>query len=224
MDVAMDVVDLTNLPDEQLPPPVAVDLTNQEEAVDLTNQEEEDIQQEVNNITVTYRLLSHCDPVPKPSPRFSARFAGFLPTGVPKIHRWTRNPAEAKMRQFRLFAGQELAAQTHSPFPLITDSPVWIKLWFCKRPNNKYFINNDRSRPKGHLLDVHPYTPIICPDTDNCVKFVLDALSTVAWEDDKQVAMITACKCLDGKPPYEGKTIVEFGTLHHVMDIPAWVN
>jgi len=196
-----------------------------ETIVDLTNiaDVDDDDDDEIIDVTpLSYRVLSLSDPVPKPSPRCEAKFHGFSPTNKPIIRRWTRNPAEAKMKTLRETSRYQLESQNCTSFPVIIESTVWIRVWFCKRPNNTYFINNNRSRPKGHLLDRHPYTPIMCPDTDNCVKFVLDALSTVAWKDDNQVAMITACKCLDSHPPYEGRTIIEFGALDHVIDIPNW--
>jgi hypothetical protein len=200
MAAAAAVVDLTLLPDD----------------------DEDDIKDIIPPVSRTYHVLLLGDPVPKPSPRCYANFHGFSPTNKPIIHRWTRNPAKPKMNALAETTQNQLHAQNCTSFPVIKDSTVWIRLWFCKRPNNTYFINNNRTRPKGHLLDRHPYTPIMCPDTDNCVKFVLDALSKVAWKDDNQVAMITACKCLDANPPYEGRTIIEFGVLDHVMEIPEW--
>lgn len=186
----------------------------------------------------SFRLLFSGEPVPKPSPRFNAKFMGFKfgaggpfkfsasasKNQVPIIKRWINNPAEPKMKQVRDLAKHQLAGQlNHHHFPLINTSTVWIKLWFCKRPNNTYFINNDRQRPKGHLLNTTPYSPVTFPDTDNCVKFILDALKHVAWTDDNQVSKIIAYKCLDAIPPYEGRTVVEFGPHGQTEAIPAWV-
>ena len=57
------------------------------------------------------------------------------------------------------------------------------------------------------------YSVRMKPDTDNCIKFVLDALNGVAWHDDYQVVQINATKCYDSLPPYGGRTYIEFGAI-----------
>lgn len=170
----------------------------------------------------TFRVCIIGDPIPKPSSRHQVKVQPFRSHEKPKIKRWTRNPAEREMLNFRELSRQQLKTQS-TVFPVVNAaSKVFVNAWFCKRPPNTYFISDDRTRPKGALLDPHPFTPIMKPDTDNCVKFILDSLSKVAWMDDNQVAMITACKCLDYNPPFEGRTIIEFGVLDHVLDVPEW--
>lgn len=60
------------------------------------------------------------------------------------------------------------------------------------------------------------------PVTDNCAKFLLDALSTVAWKDDHQVVQIHAWKCINTNTPYEGRTIVEITDEVDIKIFPTW--
>ena len=113
-------------------------------------------------------------------------------------------------------------------FPIFDNQCVSIKLWFCRRPPNTLFVNSDRSRPKGCLRMamerlMSPLAFTKKPDTDNCVKFVLDGLKGVAWRDDQQVVKIVAYKCYDSVPPYEGRTLVEVSVGHNdVEHFPSW--
>ena len=167
------------------------------------------------------------DPTPKPSPRCEARL--IWPTSgykqkKPYIQRWTRNPAQQPMLAFRDYSKEQLLRQCGT-LPVFQQECVWIKVWFCKKPPDKMFINKDRNRPKGdlqHASGKNPITTAMKPDTDNCLKFILDALSTVAWKDDLQVTKISAVKCYDYEPPYQGRTIVEFGPVLEVDSIPQW--
>ena len=178
-----------------------------------------------------FRVMTIGEPTPKPSPRFNTILVwkGRHPT----IKRWTNNPAEKTMLEARAEFQRQLASQTAAtpPFPLIPDKRVWIKVWFCKRPPDKLFVNRDRSRPKEKLLSAsangknHPFTRIMKPDTDNCVKFLLDTLSTIGWKDDYQISMITAYRCYDADPPYEGRTVAQFAAVIGRQDIevvPHW--
>ena len=60
------------------------------------------------------------------------------------------------------------------------------------------------------------------PDLDNCVKFLLDTLSQVAWKDDQQVVHLVAYKCIDTVAPCEGRTIAEVTAAVLVEGFPQW--
>ena len=162
------------------------------------------------------------DPKPKPSPRFHAFLKwpkGCLKKGTPTIQKWIQNLAEPDMKQFSLAAQTQLMQQAlNSRLPVLPNQPVWVKIFFFKRPPNNMFIGgSNRTRPKEELSTaINNGTPVfraMKPDTDNCVKFVLDALSKVAWKDDYQVCFIQALKCYDTRAPYEGRTEVYFGPM-----------
>jgi Holliday junction resolvase RusA-like endonuclease len=44
------------------------------------------------------------------------------------------------------------------------------------------------------VSDIEVYIHMYCADVDNLVKFVLDSLNRVAYEDDGQVAVLSAAK------------------------------
>lgn len=72
--------------------------------------------------------------------------------------------------------------------------PVRVSLTFRFARPLDHHVARDRSRP------VKPNTPrwhAQKPDVDNLIKLVLDALTGVAWDDDVQVAWVTARKSWD---------------------------
>jgi Holliday junction resolvase RusA-like endonuclease len=111
--------------------------------------------------------------------------------------------------------------------PILKEGPVKVKVYFCRVPPISNFINKDRTQPKGIIKAVQdglasvPYVTIK-PDTDNCVKFVLDGMSKAVWTDDAQVAQIIAYKCLDCHPPYQGRTVIEVSNKLDVIEMPPW--
>lgn len=212
-----------------------MDANNNNKTVDLTllasSSDEEETDNEGEEVYRSfYNLLYIGNPQPKPAPRFNYKFKGFKPkTKQPIIHTWTRNEMSKDMKSFRSATVEQLQAQIGSggSFPIYKKkSTVNIKIWFCRRPPDKCFTNSDRTRPKGALLssmqNATPYSIYICPDTDNMLKFVLDALKTVAWHDDNQVGSITAYKCHDCYPPFEGRTVVILSNAAVVKPVPEW--
>jgi Holliday junction resolvase RusA-like endonuclease len=64
-------------------------------------------------------------------------------------------------------------------------------------------------RPKGHygtgknagkLKSTAPLSHIKKPDVDNCLKFVLDCLNGIAWEDDCQIISLFGSKYYSDNP------------------------
>ena len=145
--------------------------------------------------------------------------------GRPTIKRWVTSPSSREMQVF----SQQARTQLRLPVGLcmIPTGPVWIKVWLYKRPPAAHFVNGDRTRPKGKLLEAaedgsKDYTISMKPDTDNCLKFIKDALTGVAWQDDMQVSRIMVTMCYDSSPPFEGRTRIEFGSMDEVFigDVP----
>lgn len=68
---------------------------------------------------------------------------------------------------------------------------------FFPRPTSHY-----RSGKNSHILkDDHPEWHISRPDTDNCLKFVMDSLNGVFWKDDSQICSTEASKKYDDSSP-----------------------
>lgn len=108
----------------------------------------------------------HCEPVPQPRARVSTR-GGFARAYVDKKH-----PSHALKQAIRdAFTGEKL------------QGPIGCTLSFLFK------------RPKSHTrkqreLDYHTSRG----DIDNLQKLVFDALNGLAYDDDKQIAFVTACK------------------------------
>jgi len=62
---------------------------------------------------------------------------------------------------------------------------------------------------KEEEVDRFPTARVIKPDIDNCVKFVMDALTGLAYHDDSQVCVLKAWKMKDNFPPHQGRTCIE---------------
>ncbi|CAB9522045.1 expressed unknown protein [Seminavis robusta] len=125
------------------------------------------------------------------------------------------------MKQFATEARSELGIGIGEP-PILPAGPVWVRVRLYKRPPQNMFVNGNRTRPKGKLLqasqsDSTEYTISMKPDTDNCLKFVLDALTGVGWMDDFQVCKLDAMKCYDSVAPFTGRTLIEFGSLDELV-------
>ena len=191
---------------------------NNDNFVDLSFEESDEEETAAFGGGGRHQLVMFGQPKPKPSPRFCAKFAGLNQlTGKAKIQRWTVNPATDSMKEFKQSAKDQLTMQSTQVvhFPVFhQEEPVGVKVWFCRRPPNTCFEGGNRSRPGAKLQESFrtgvPYCLSICPDTDNCLKFVLDTLKGVAWKDDNQVGRVIAYKCHDIIPPYEGRTVIEF--------------
>ena len=111
------------------------------------------------------------DPVPQPRPRVSTR-GGFAHAYVPSshpVHRYRASIADAAKA-----AGA-----------IVSEDAVSVELTFLfERPKSH--------RTKKGVKATAPKLPP--PDCDNLAKAVLDALTCVAWHDDRQVARLTVSK------------------------------
>jgi len=97
--------------------------------------------------------------------------------------------ADARLRSWR----QEVAAAAHNEMkgasPYI--EPVSLRLVFwLPRPRGHYGTgrNKDKLKPSA------PGFPGVHPDLDKLCRSVLDAMSHIAFVDDRQVVMLTASK------------------------------
>jgi Holliday junction resolvase RusA-like endonuclease len=88
-----------------------------------------------------------------------------------------------------------VAAKEHIPFAPI-EQPVRVKaVFYFPRPKSHY-------RTNGNLKDTSPTWHTSRPDGDNCIKCILDALTTLQfWTDD---ALVAECEII--KKYVQGKT------------------
>ena len=202
------------------------------DVIDLISEDEDESTDEDENDDTVIRILKLGDPIPKPSVRVIVKPTGtnMSKPGNNTFKRWNYNPASKAMSDFKALAREQICDEEKQPGFDFEGFPVWgpgtgvsVTVWFCKRPPNNFFINNDRTRPKHNAL-LTPCT--VKPDTDNCLKFILDSLSKLVWADDNQVDCICAKKLYDNCPPYEGRTIVELrpllGARTEGEDTPFW--
>jgi len=168
------------------------------------------------------------DIIPKPSPKFRWKFMGMI-RGKPKVKVWTQNSASSQMTKTKFALRDQIGAQCayeNTVYPLFSTQPVAVFVCFCKKPPQEWFVNKDRTRPKAMLQSCSstgiPLLGVKKPDTDNCLKFVLDCLTGLAYTDDSQVCSIDAMKCYDIYPPYEGRTLVSFSLVRAFDSLPAW--
>ena len=87
-----------------------------------------------------------------------------------------------------------------------SNQPVVVNIKFFMRRPNTHFKGKNRLnalRTGMHLAHV------AIPDLDNMVKFVLDGMNELVYQDDKQVAKLVACKLFDSEGDCNGRTVVE---------------
>ena len=97
--------------------------------------------------------------------------------------------------------------------------PVTMTLIFYLKRCNTDFINNKRGL--GRLKSMLPYTKPKVPDIDNLAKFVLDALTNVVYQDDRQVVKLVIYKLLDNDGECQGRTIIIFSVFDPCRDLPS---
>jgi Holliday junction resolvase RusA-like endonuclease len=91
----------------------------------------------------------------------------------------------------------------HFPSSIILSITVIFRI---RRPNN-HFVGNKRESATLKTSAPPPLSVTKC-DVDNLVKFVMDALNTLLYEDDKQVAAVHAFRLYDSDGTCEGSTAV----------------
>ena len=107
-------------------------------------------------------------------------------------------------------------------FPLFEDENIALTIWFCMPLPQSCFVNKKKvpHKLRGLWRKVQPCG--IKSDIDNLAKFVLDALDSVLYEDDKWVVKLTCYKVWDNLPPYEGRTIIQVeGNVDMMEDFPT---
>jgi hypothetical protein len=96
-------------------------------------------------------------------------------------------------------------------YPIFGTDPVHLICKFFRPLPQDYFKGRDKARglkekyTEGCIIN-DPMTP----DNDNLLKFVMDALEGIVYENDKQVVSLECSKWMDTRSPYNGRTFVRF--------------
>jgi len=118
------------------------------------------------------------------------------------------DPTKAKKLAFRLTVKDILELGDHQQPLFPKDTYLSITVIFrMKRPNN-HFVHSNRA---GMMLKSDAPKPLMVAkrvDVDNLLKFVMDAVNVLLYEDDKQVAAVHAFRLYDSQGACEGSTTV----------------
>jgi Holliday junction resolvase RusA-like endonuclease len=119
------------------------------------------------------------------------------------------NLRKPQILEFQRKVKEAIPATRNGPvFPRRT--PVQLKIWFLMSRPNVDFINQDRDRLKPAARS-KTFSPKLNIDVDNLAKFVLDALTGLAYTDDAQVVKLECYKMQDNEDHCHGGTIIHFG-------------
>ena len=174
--------------------------------VDLTTSsgEEEEVPSEL-------QMVLNFPPESKPSVRFGpanprgsghrGRGRGFGRFQLLRCH--PDNGVKARKQQFAAAVSQEIQ---RIGFRMLERSiPVKLEAWFFLRRPKEDFIGKNRNRGLKDVALERPTVPVK-PDTDNLGKFLLDALTGLACEDDAQVVELRLFKLRDCNGLCTGRT------------------
>ena len=111
------------------------------------------------------------------------------------------NPKNKDMACFKAEIGDRVDGLVFN-----ADQPVAVDMkFFMRRPNDHFKSKNRSNSLKMNL----PFAHTAKPDVDDLIKFMLDALNKIVYEDEKQVVKLTACKLSASEGKCEGRTVVE---------------
>ena len=140
----------------------------------------------------------------RPLPKERAR-AVSNSTGV-----WVYSPSTTKERAFAQQVKAIMGGLLQQQATYFQASFLQVGLLFCFRRPLTHFQGQDRV--SGRLIDdIAPYPTH--SDVDNCVKFVLDALNGVLYQDDRRVVRLVVEKVWDPVPSSPGSTTVSISVL-----------
>jgi Holliday junction resolvase RusA-like endonuclease len=117
------------------------------------------------------------------------------------------NTKSRAMHEFATRFKERIPQGTQCPlFP--RRAPVSVTIWFLMSRPVTHFVNRNRlGRLKSSALDSSRF-PVMIPDIDNLIKFVLDSLKGVAFGDDSQVVTVRAHRMWDDHGQCLGSTVV----------------
>jgi len=84
--------------------------------------------------------------------------------------------------------------------------PLSVTVQFYMKRSIKHFRGEKRS---GEIRTGMPIAKIDKPDIDNLVKFVIDGMTGVVYDDDCQIVELRAVKLYDSEGDCMGRTVIE---------------
>ena len=130
------------------------------------------------------KFTYHGEPIGKGRPRVTARQGKFAHAYTPK-----------KTKDYEDAIRFEFMASNSEKMPVYDkDTPLQAKMTFAFAVPKSYSKKKREACLKGEAMHTHK------PDTDNCVKSVLDALEGAAFEQDASVVKVIAEKIYAEEP------------------------
>lgn len=129
--------------------------------------------------------------------------------GLPYPQVYNQNETDKNFFQHVL---RPIVQQFHMPPLFFAQQPLHIEIYFfMPRPNNHFHTRNRCViRMESELKpDFRFRAHIQTPDTDNMVKFLLDAMNEILYVDDKQIVSIFAYKLYDNEDECRGRTYIK---------------
>lgn len=152
-----------------------------------------------------FECIIHGKPVAQKRPGIRLRYTRF---GVPYPQIYNQNEND---RAFFRHVLRPIVQQYHNPPLFFAQQPLHIEIgFFMPRPQN-HFRTRARCviREESELKPNFVFRPHIqAPDTDNMVKFILDAFNEILYADDRQIVSIYAYKVYDNEDECTGRTYV----------------
>jgi hypothetical protein len=123
------------------------------------------------------------------------------------------NPSEPMQESFRTVFKERVFSDETVPLPLFdTDKILVMTIVFRLRRPRNHFVGNKagpgRMRPNAPAATSQTRT-----DVDNLIKFVLDSMNEIMYQDDLQIMSIHATKLLDDEGLCEGSTEISIGVI-----------
>ena len=141
---------------------------------------------ETTTTTGGSHLVIHGHPIPQDRPR------GQVHGKKPRFY----NPSHNHKNDFRAIATAAIHSTGQEVMPIYTGQVGVDLIFFFKRPKTHFHggkIRDPSKLKEGHNNDSNEYANT-GGDTDNLVKFALDALETVLYRNDKNVVRISGEK------------------------------
>jgi len=126
------------------------------------------------------------------------------------------NPATKALQSFKNTI-KSILPQTQLGYIYPKGVSITLTLIFYMRRPNSDFINKERGIDR--LRQMLPLTQPKVPDVDNLVKFALDGMNQLIYEDDRQVVKLTAYKLFDNNGCCEGRTTIIISVFDN-KDVP----
>ena len=123
-------------------------------------------------VEMSYNLILEGTPKPQARPRLGRN--GFFYTPGKKHMATLKAKIKGGINNIPIFGSNQ---------------PVVVNIKFFMRRPNTHFKGKDK---QNALRAGMPLAHVVVPDLDNMVKFVLDGMNELVYQDDKQVAKLVA--------------------------------